>query len=490
MLLIFTAVIEAYILPLILAYLVIGLCLRRSLATAPLLLQSLIYACLAVGLSFGLTSIGLFLWLNVARQAGSAYIIVELMSCSGIAAASLWAGRHLNTVSNAGDRISFRDAIHGLSRVQVLALAGFGIGCLFVLVWLLYFVLQLPHGEWDAWAIWNMRARYLYRAQEFWPVAFNTLMPHTDYPLLIPLTVMRGWVYLGTETQIIPAFVSVAFAVAVLCLLVTALVYLRGMLAGLAAGSVLIATPFFFQQGAAQTADVPLVFFILATLVLIMIYERGRSRVVLALAGIFAGLAGWTKNEGLLFMTATSVALVITASGDSDWKHRISGIAPFLAGVLPVLLVIITFKVLYAPPNDLIAGQGAQTIYRLLDVQRYAQIASALVEETLRDYAWFPVLSAGLLVGGLYKPKAACTMFTVLGIVFVGYYFIYVTTPLNLTYHLTSSLSRLLLHLWPGFIFAAFGSAKLIARPVGESSIEPARTVQPHRVIPSSPPET
>jgi hypothetical protein len=40
-----------------------------------------------------------------------------------------------------------------------------------------------------------------------------------------------------------------------------------------------------------------------------------------------------------------------------------------------------------------------------------------------------------------------------------GYFFVYVVTPLDLYWHLVTSLNRLFLQLWPGAIFVAFLAA-------------------------------
>ena len=47
----------------------------------------------------------------------------------------------------------------------------------------------------------------------------------------------------------------------------------------------------------------------------------------------------------------------------------------------------------------------------------------------------------------------------------LGYFAIYLMTPLDLGYHLGSSLERLLLQLWPIGLFVFFSSVR---EPVGE----------------------
>jgi hypothetical protein len=61
--------------------------------------------------------------------------------------------------------------------------------------------LNLPHGSWDAWAIWNMRARFLYRGGVHWAQAFSEkyLWSHPDYPVLVPGNVARIWDYRGEK---------------------------------------------------------------------------------------------------------------------------------------------------------------------------------------------------------------------------------------------------------------------------------------------------
>jgi hypothetical protein len=48
----------------------------------------------------------------------------------------------------------------------------------------------------------------------------------------------------------------------------------------------------------------------------------------------------------------------------------------------------------------------------------------------------------------------------IIAILQLGYFVIYVITPLELTYHLNSSLDRLLMHVWPGCLLLAGMAAR------------------------------
>ena len=66
----------------------------------------------------------------------------------------------------------------------------------------------------DAQAIWNLRARFMYRSGNAWEAAFSPLINrnfHMDYPLLVPLSVLGGWTTLGGEVLRVPSMLSMLF---------------------------------------------------------------------------------------------------------------------------------------------------------------------------------------------------------------------------------------------------------------------------------------
>src|SRR5215831_4143424 len=159
-------------------------------------------------------------------------------------------------------------------------------------------VVAHPHGEgWDAFAIWNLHARFLFLGGSHWRDGFNSMIPwsHPDYPLLLPAAIAHFWSYLGHDDPLVPAMVGLIFAFSTLALLVSSLASLRGRNAAMLGGLALSSTPFFVEQGTSQYADVPLSFFILASLVLLHVSESHsrQSPRLMALSGLAAGFAGW-----------------------------------------------------------------------------------------------------------------------------------------------------------------------------------------------------
>jgi hypothetical protein len=188
--------------------------------------------------------------------------------------------------------------------------------------------LKEPHGRWDAWLIWNMHARFLYRGGEAWREAFASGLDwsHWDYPLLLPLSIARVWTYTGTESILVPAAMGFIFTLLILGLLLTALSLLRGQTQGCLAAMILMGTPFFIVMGASQFADIPFALFVLATFVLLFLPDRSPKNPAgpLILAGIAAGLSAWTKNEGLLFALIVTVSLAGMAARADGWRKALS----------------------------------------------------------------------------------------------------------------------------------------------------------------------
>jgi hypothetical protein len=252
---------------------------------------------LAVGLGLGAASCSFFLWLVIFGAAGPVYPAME--TAVFLIAAIFWLVRSIRTtIGGRPSPLLDESGSPYLRLAQVACIVGVPIcGIAFVLG-----ALASPHGEWDAWAIWNLRARFLFRAGAHWGEAFDPLMnwSHPDYPLLLPGAIARSWRFVGRESTIVPIVIENLFTFATAGLLAGSVAKLRGGAAGLLAGLVLLCSDYSLRHGAYQYADTPLAFFILATIVLTIFHLRDPSkpRAPIVLAGLCASCAAWTKNEG------------------------------------------------------------------------------------------------------------------------------------------------------------------------------------------------
>jgi len=345
-------------------------------------------------------------------------------------------------------------------------------------------VIVHPHGEgWDAFSIWNLHARFLFRSGPAWSEGFSPLIPwsHPDYPLLTPGAIAHFWTYLGHETQAVPAVIAIVFTFATVGLLYSSLAVLRGRIAALLASLALLTTPFFIEQGTSQYADVPLSFFILAAISMLCLHDAfaqndaTKTNRLLVLAGVNAGFAAWTKNEGLLFLVAliTARALaVIREATLSPQRAQLMASAtrkflPLLIGMAPALLLIAWFKHFVAPPGDLFPDR-ALAIHKLFEPARYGAVLRWYGKDFLRFGEWLLIPGTLLLIVFyfLLKPKREpqthrlapgfATSYLALSLTLAGYFVIYLITPRDIYWHLRNSLNRLFLQLWPSAIFLFF----------------------------------
>ena len=429
-------------------------------------------ASLGLGWGLGVASCVFFAWRASGGEAGRGFVGADLALFATLAAVGSLSGRA------SGGRGEGDGPGRGLPRwasaVLVVGLVGA------MVAWVAEFLLissKRPHGAWDAMWIWNLRARFLdlglvSRAEAFHPALIAS---HLDYPLLIPSTVARCWAYAGGEPTLGPILVALAFSMALIGLLLSALTALRGRSQGLLGCLALLATPSLIELGSNQYADIPLAYFFLATAVALVMGDRAAdprsSAAWAAVAGMMAGFAAWTKNEGLLFLgsvAASRLALVVSSRG---WRLAAREAVAFGVGLAPVLAVLVAFKLYLAPPNDFLAAQSpVEIIAKLTDPSRYAMVGRAVAGQLAGlgsgAVAW--LVGYRLLLGGAPRRLGTGSVWLILAMMAVGYLLVYVSSPLFLPWHLQWSLDRLIIHLWPLAVFAAFLSAATPEEAIGE----------------------
>jgi hypothetical protein len=449
-------VVVALALPLLAGTLVVRL-LRARTSASPLDLF------LGAGLGLGATSVLWFLWLVVAGPPAVGYHAAEAAAVVGLAVALVLSRRGRAAPAMTAAPVSGR-------RLRLLLGAALALVVVSSLVAFVVCWLGEPHGHWDAIEIWNMRARSFYRAGDNWRDAFAVTFPgaHTDYPLLLPASVARGWGYVGRETTLVPALIALTFTLSAAGVLWGFVTELRGPTAGLLAALALLGTSSFLRIGFGQIADVPLGYFILATVGLLCLHDRaGGSRGNLILAGMMAGFAAWVKNEGLLFLGCLLTARLLVHGSRHGWKRAAAELPALLLGVVPILLVVAFFKANLAWANDLVSGQGGEaTLSRLTNWDRYRTIAAGFFWELMYIGPGAVVVLA--LAFALLGPaprqarRGAALPLLVLSLMLLGYLAVYATTPKDVYWHLKTSLHRLYMHLWP---LALLGYFLMVATP-------------------------
>ncbi len=407
---------------------------------------------LGAGLGLGLTSCLYFLRL-LLLPGQSGYLLIQLILLAIIVFTLIWKKRFSISQRFNNTSYSLMQILIGLSALIVTAVSAY---------YVLTFARIAPHGDYDAQAIWNLRARFIFRLGDAWRNSFSPLVNrnfHLDYPILMPLNVVGGWNVLGSEVLRVPAVLSAIFLFAMAGVIFSALAYLRSPAQGATAWIVLLATPLVLRYGTFQTSDIAVAYYLISAAVLFVLAEREQHSGLYFLAGMVAALSAWTKNEGLPFLVIFIAFTLVASSRSQKLRNALSTLA---GAALPVITIVL-FKSLLSARNDLFEDNGLPALVaKLIDPVRYLKILSHLAIELTQLGGW--PLSI-LLVLGLYAwimGKAnvqypAERRVWVLPLLQLGVYLlVYLITPNDLDWQLNYSMSRLLIQIFPMTLFAYF----------------------------------
>jgi hypothetical protein len=411
----------------------------------------LLKAALGAGLGLGLASLLYFARLTLLPGQGGFIQFLAALLLLG-----LWAAYRAGPGVSAAPGAPWKP-----SRLQIFLLAAAAITALVALLSFVYFEQISPHGRYDAWAIYNLRARFIFRAGSDWALTFSPdsyWNVHADYPLLLPMNIVWVWNALGGESVRAAMVQAGIFMFGTAGVLFAATAYARtpGQ-AGLAA-LLLLGAPVFVDRGASQTADVPLAFFILAVCVLLYFYEVHRRPGLLILAGLAAGLAAWTKNDGLPLLAA-----IIPACGLAFGpKNALRTAGWLVAGLALPAAALVYFKVFLAPPSEFLSDTGGKA----LDLSRYLLILRYMAHGAWTMGGWpLPILPALIVHRFVFRgPEAAASRGGILAIVIVlglqlgGYCAAFLMTPYPLEWHLSHSIERLWIQVYPALLFLHFAT--------------------------------
>jgi len=362
-------------------------------------------------------------------------------------------------------------------------------------------------GNWDTWAIWNLKARACWLAGG---IPFSMLgepiyrFSHHDYPLGLPM--LHSWLatWAGGMDERLLRLLS-PFYLFTLFFLVSGLLRELGLDRGrwlLAAA--LMTIPKTIQQGYSGYADLPVACGMAAGMLVLARSYRGEQ--LGWAAGLFGGLAALHKDEGLIW-GGTSILLLAV------WAHRgrVKWAQVAAAGLILVVLVgpwKMTAARMGLRPNDYKVQPGKM----IADApERIPLVVQGVLLETLGPGvsmnglagletppgewwihlrgAWFLLWYAVLLWVVLghrgWRRNPVLAWLALLPVVQVSAYTAVYTASVaaSLPWHITTSLDRLLLQVAPAvYVLAAaacFGPVPEL--PVRESAQKKGKPVQTNR---------
>ncbi len=310
------------------------------------------------------------------------------------------------------------------------------------------YLVDEKYGGWDAWCMWSLHAKFLSGgADRWWKMFLASFAEHTDYPLLLPG--INGFfmrylqLYCWSLVAYITYVTSISFGLAIPVLLFLVNVQRNAVIAILVL-FVLATNTFYVSSSVSQYADLPLALYFLCAL--LAIDQAKDNKIWLMLSAASLGCCMWTKNEGVIL-----AALFIAFNAKQFFSKQ--GIKWFLMGIFLPCMVLVIFKVGYAPANDLVGSLNSGTFKQLLMSKRYSMIGNHFWLYLNEHFLYAVIGFAAYLVLCIIERKGPSRHFYMLIACMVVYLFIYVLSTQDLEWHLATSQERLMIQLMPAMLY-------------------------------------
>ncbi len=348
----------------------------------------------------------------------------------------------------------------------------------------------VPMEAHDAVANWGFKAKAIFLAKGI-PVDFlqnpNYLASLPDYPPLVPL--LESYVYfvmgrvgdMGSKS-LFPLYFSGSLIVFFSCLRKLG----NNRTHCLVFTFLLASVPYFSEHATNGYAEVALTFYFAAGSLYLCVWQAKGGWLLLVVSALFTGFTGFTKNEGLLLCLIQLVVLAGVLFQRRSVMTRRQLVTCFATYVLVLLVLLLPWQVVkfslglrnYLANQETIgAGFGWENFNRIGTILYFLQ--TQFFGPNNWNLIWVCLFAAVFLRHqALLRPPASVVALSVM-LVLTAYLSVYLLTPysilpFDLTWHLRTSASRLLLHVLPQVTF-------LIALAFGkvEPGLERQSAVQP-----------
>ena len=157
-----------------------------------------------------------------------------------------------------------------------------------------------PHGAWDSWAIWSLRGKFFAAGDGFWRNAVDPgfHLSHPEYPVMFSSFLGWSWRLAGVENAAVPQAVAYAFLLSLTGIVGAGIGLLRRASLAWMSIPVLLSPIVMMTVPASLYADLPMgTLSAAAAMALLLGIASSLDPRCFALAGIFASLCAWMKEE-------------------------------------------------------------------------------------------------------------------------------------------------------------------------------------------------
>jgi hypothetical protein len=314
-------------------------------------------------------------------------------------------------------------------------------------------------GGWDAWSVWNLKAKFLFLGGDHWQ---NILLPSMwrsspHYPILLPLTNVWGWTFIKEAVTDVPIFTSFLFTFLTIGLLTSVLQQLTKSFWTLLVAALFFSLPYYLKNSYSQYCDILVAYYLLAAMYCLISSVKNKAREFSFLAGTFVGILSFTKSEGMMAALLLAVLAIFYFLLQKDSFTVKKNLAIFfLMGLAIGALPTIIFNVLYSPGNQTFIN-GLSSSLKPSSWMRLKIIFMFYLVQFI-NANWngllFIIVFGGLLAGrfGLRKEYLIVPIFCLVYIGTVTFYY-YVNTYFEITWWLSVTADRIIYALIPSIMY-------------------------------------
>jgi len=316
-----------------------------------------------------------------------------------------------------------------------------------------------PMESYDAVAIYAIKSKIFFLAKSIPQDYFSWIaghFPHPDYPLNIPLFKSFIYIWLGSLNDQLVKIIFPLYFVSCLVILCFAVRRFASRNYSLAFTFILASMPQFNSYAANAYLDLPLACYLFISAVCLFDWFRDKTDIrSLILSAIMAALAGWTKNEGLMYCAAYAfvIFLNVVFSRAGNILKKAVCFTVYIFIILVILAPWFFIRNEYHLVNTDLGSINLDPIYLLKQLHRMAPIMYEFQKQVVGPKKWnifWIAALAALLLNFKKAFRSDLKMVSItLALIICGYVYFYIASPLEIHYFLSKTWSRFLIQFLP-----------------------------------------
>ncbi len=316
-----------------------------------------------------------------------------------------------------------------------------------------------PIEAYDAVAIYAIKSKIFFLAkaipQNYFPGLIHGF-PHPDYPLNIPLGETFMYMAMGNLNDQLVKMIFPLFFAGILCILFYAIRRFATRAYALTFTFLLASVPMFNAYAANAYQELPLAFYCFAGAIFLFAWIEERKNLrILALSAVLVALAGWTKNEGLLYcvINASLVLFVsILNRKDTSWKVALAPVR-YVFIIALILAPWIWIKQRFGIVNDEISLLNLNPVYLSRQLYKIGPILYEFQKQLFGPKKWlliWPIViyAAIFHCRKIFAPEQRYISISLI-LIFCGYVLFYMVSYVDVVFFASKTWGRFMLHFLP-----------------------------------------